>query len=134
MNEKCQNCNEPTKHITGHWDGRGENGKHTSGNLYSCHSTTCPEAIEARKLGEEARQRQATVIEENQSNGVDIAGMKVLRQKAEITLRKAAAMLGISAPLYINYEQQREPMPKNLYVVWVNTLAEIAPKDGESNG
>ena len=122
MDEKCQSCNEPTKHIAGHWDGRGKNGKHTSGNLYSCHSTTCPEAIESRKLGEEAHQRQAAVIEENQSNGVDIADMKALRLKAEITLRKAAAMLGISAPLYSNYEQQREPMPKSLYLSWLDTL------------
>lgn len=107
----CSDCQEPTKIPVGFWDGRDENGRRTSGFLYSCNNADCPIKQEAMKARLKAEQEMLKTQEKNRQNGIDIQKMVLSRKQTELTMRDCAQALGVSLPKYCDYEYERSPMP-----------------------
>jgi len=103
----CKSCSEPTKRITGFWD--GTDGWH--GKIYSCRNINCEIRKRELELAEKAQANEKLVEETNLKNSIHIDTIKKRRKELRITIAKISKKLSIPCSLYCDYEQLRKPLP-----------------------
>ena len=113
MNEReiCEKCSQKTKRPAGFWD--GENG---GGLIYDCDSMECPIAIRRRQATAEQARRQAANRKANAEQFINATAFRAYRIEAQIKLKEAADMAGITSAQLSAYENEREPFPKKIYI------------------
>jgi len=119
----CQTCNDPTKYITGLWDGKG--GAH--GILCDCRNYKCK--IKQNRVRETnySEENRNNVIIENAKIGISMERVKMQRRELLITTFKMAKLLGISPSDYSNYEMCRVALP----VEMADRINEVFRENGE---
>lgn len=111
MDKKCGDCQEPTKHSVGFWDGADNHGGMTGGLLFDCNNTACAIKKAAIASEEEKRRQQAVARDENEKNGISAEYFIQLRRKVKLTLRACADFLGIGPVEMSGYEREQTPFP-----------------------
>lgn len=106
----CEKCRNKTKYISGFWD--GENG---GGYMYTCDSKICPIAARRDKKALEAMLRKRKVQNENFKNGVSAQYFAQKRREARLLLKEVSDHTGLSPAELSAYENEREPIPVDLY-------------------
>lgn len=118
---QCGDCKEPTKRITGFWDGKSPiTGKFTHGCFYDCSNTDCPVKQMSDEFDIEAKRRKFEVQEENKRNGVDIGRLKKSRITARYSICDIADKFNISTSLYSSWENERLAIPYKWYRFFIN--------------
>lgn len=113
----CERCLEPSKCVTGFWDG-----DNCSGRLYDCNALTCLiKHVRTVRQREENLNRNA-VIAANQKNGVDVLKLKRMRLNTKCILYDMSRILHIFCAEYSAFECQRKSIPLELYVFALSYL------------
>jgi len=103
----CQTCNDPTKYITGLWD--GANGTH--GAIYDCHNLDCGVKQANIEKSMAIKENIIAVVEENSRNNIQMLFIRLRRKELLITIMKMSRLLGISPVTYSDYEMCRVALP-----------------------
>lgn len=103
----CQTCNDPTKYITGFWDGK--NG--ASGVICDCRNYKCEIKQENIERALAIESKIIAVAEENSRNNIFMELIKSRRKSLLINIMKMSKALGISPSDYSNYEMCRVALP-----------------------
>lgn len=113
--KRCRECTEPTKYISGFWDGADLNGNDTSGCFYDCNNIGCGIKMDRAIREAAAEDERQRIRVENADNGTDASTLVDMRKAAQCTLRTAAEIAGISPSDYSAMEQERKAIPSQLY-------------------
>lgn len=111
LNVKCKDCPEPTKFVTGFWDGKDE----THGCLYDCKNTDCIIKALMDAAATQIAQEQAKIQEVNGENGIYAGKLAALRRDAHVSTRKMAEIAGCGVAEYSAYEHERKLFPIDIY-------------------
>ena len=113
--KRCRECTEPTKYISGFWDGSDLNGDDTSGCFYDCNNAGCAIKQERAIRAAAAEEERQRIRVETADNETDASTLVDMRKAAQCTLQTAADIAGISAAEYSAMEQERKVIPSQLY-------------------
>ena len=120
INAKCNTCSEPTKYVTGFWD--GENGEH--GCLHDCKNTECL-VNQLHKISESQAMKDRMHIQElNGAKGMYAGYIAAKRKYARIPMYKMAQISGCSPAEYSAYEHERKEFDPEVYRKCVEYLKE----------
>lgn len=118
INLKCDTCKEPSKYVTGFYDGK--KGKH--GVLYDCKNESC-EVNQLLKAAEaEVIQKRLEVQDTNSQRGISAGYVVAKRRDARLTMFQMARISGCSAAEYSAYEHERQPFDPEVYRKCINYL------------
>ena len=142
--ERCEHCLEPTKFVTGFWDGinLAKNGA-VHGNSYSCKQYACPLRLAEEEAFAASDKRRIEVVHANKANGVSATVLEQARLAAHATIRELSAILGVAPSMYCKYRDEQEPIPHDLYsdaLSWLELVSALAarafddPDDPVENG
>lgn len=110
INAKCNNCTEPTKYVSGFWDGEKK-----SGFLFACHNIEC-DIFQLMKANESAEiQNRIKIQEANGKNNMYAGYIALLRKANKISMREMSQIAGCSPAEYSSYEHERTEFDKKIY-------------------
>ncbi len=118
INTKCNKCNEPTKSVTGFWDGKGG----THGCLYDCKNAKCEVKRLKEATEQETMQNRAEVQYLNGKNGIYAGQLAAVRRGAKVSARKMAEIAGCNVAEYCAYEKERKVFNLAVYQKCMNYL------------
>lgn len=122
---KCTNCAEPTKVVTGFWDGVNPATKEpTHGCFYDCENMECPEKQFAEAALGKSEATKAECHKKNLENGVDILRLRKARIAAKCTMRDAYLIANVEPHAYSDWEHERKPMDKDIYEILMDYFTE----------
>lgn len=111
LNAKCENCNEPTKHIVDLWDGvRGKNGF-----VYDCDNQQCPVRQLIKTTETKAMQERLRIQNLNSQKGMYAGYIATLRRDVKISMLEMSKIAGCSPAEYSEYEHERKPFDEEIY-------------------
>lgn len=107
----CDDCNEPSKYVTGFWD--GENDSH--GCFYDCMNQECKVRQNIAKVELENAQKKRDVQNENFRRGISAIHIITLRRDAGLTMMQMSQVAGCSPAEYSAYEHERDAFDPVVY-------------------
>lgn len=113
--KRCEECDEPTKRVSGFWDGADENGGDTSGCFYDCDNTEC--AIKQDRCSESAEETifKLSVHAQNEAASTSAAQLRKMRLDAKVSVGTAATLAGVTVSEYSAMEAEKKPLPIDVY-------------------
>jgi len=128
INNKCDDCAEPTRYVTACWDGYDKRTKTpTYGYSYSCNNTDCEEKQAQIAAHDKADREREEVHRANAENGIDAKELRKARLAAEIITRKAAEMIGLATSQYSGWENERAAIPPESYRRLIDEFSKHEP-------
>ena len=121
INLKCDTCKEPSKYVTGFYDGK--KGKH--GVLYDCKNELCEVNQLMRAAEAEDIQKRLEIQDMDSQRGISAAYVAAKRQGAGLTMYQMSRIGGCSPAEYSSYEHERKPFDPEVYRKCINYLKEI---------
>lgn len=112
IKNECDDCTESTKFVQGMLD--GVNGTH--GFMFSCHNDNCSIKQLEKALETKSIQDRMKIQGINASNDVYAGLIKAKRRDKGVTIRKLASDVGVPVVDYSDYENERKPIPKAIYL------------------
>ena len=126
INEKCNDCTEPTKYVTGFWDGEKE-----SGFIFACKNLDCDICQLIKTTESEEIQNRINVQEANGKNGMYAGYIALMRKANKISMMKMSQIAGCSPAEYSSYEHERVEFDKEIYLKCENYLKQTIIADEE---
>lgn len=111
INQRCINCEEPTKFVVGFYDGSRE--KH--GCLFDCKNSSCPVNQIFRSTESKNIQKRMQIQELNGKHGMYAGEIAVLRRNAKITIRQMSQIAECTPAEYSAYEHERKSFDPEVY-------------------
>lgn len=120
----CETCGEPTRRPAGLYDREMEDGTLQGGFFYTCKSKTCPVALESKAAYEWTMEKARKTRQINAARGIETTVAVYERKSAGITGLAMARRLGVDPTSLCDWEQGREPWPKDIYKKYWDALIE----------
>lgn len=125
INLKCDACKEPSKYVTGFYDGK--KGKH--GVLYDCKNELCEVNQLMRAAEAEDIQKRLEVQDMNSQREISAGYVAAKRRDARLTMMQMSQIGGCSSAEYSAYEHERKPFDLEVYKKCIDYLKRIRNTD-----
>lgn len=124
--KNCKDCNEPTKYVTGFYDGQDYFGKPTGGFLYCCYSNTCEMKLEMEKRAVETDEEISIIKDKVLGCGMNMQKVDEKRVKLGVTIKYLCEQANISPVVYCQYRKYSKEIKLNTYATICNILCAIS--------
>lgn len=121
----CESCKDPSRQISGFWDGHDKNtGKRTSGAVITCSNTSCPDY----RSPDDYDHIYDSVKLENKKAQIDISALQMLIRQKGLLIGEAADIVHIGPAELSAYLHERRPFPRERFQRLFDELSKL-PND-----